>query len=123
MTMEITFLWWADCPSHAEAWERLGRVLEDAQVAADVQRIEITTDDAAERWSFPGSPTILVNGRDIDPRAGGQPSRLTCRLYFTADERPTPLPPEAMIRAAVLAANRTSHDKGETDAGNRAAST
>jgi hypothetical protein len=99
--MRIDFLYWADCPSHPEAWQRLLLALDALAIDAEVQRLEITTDEEAERWRFTGSPTILVDGRDIDPAAGRQPVRLTCRLYYHEDGRPSPLPPENMIRRAL----------------------
>ena len=102
--MQIQFLWWEDCPSHPEAWRRLQQVLAELAVTARVERVEIRTDAEAETWRFPGSPTILVDGRDIDPRASTQPARLTCRLYYTDEGRPSPLPPVTMIRRAVLTA-------------------
>jgi len=106
--MNIQFLWWRDCPSHPEAWERLQHVLAELGVEASVESIEVTTDEQAERLRFPGSPTILVDGIDIDPNASQLPSRLTCRLYFKEDGRPAPVPSEAMIKRAVLNAQ---HDR------------
>ncbi len=102
--MRIDFLYWAECPSHPEAWQRLLHALDALAIQAEVQRVEITTEEEAEHWSFPGSPTILVNGHDIDPAAGRLPARLTCRLYYRDDGRPSPLPPESMIRRALVVA-------------------
>jgi hypothetical protein len=99
----IQFLWWEGCASHSEAWQRLHKVLSSLQVDARVERLEIRTDDDAQRCRFPGSPTILVNGRDIDPQPT-RATRLTCRLYVREDGRPSPLPSEGMIRHAILAA-------------------
>ena len=104
--MKINFLWWDDCPSYPEAWRRLQKVLDELGAEVEVERNEIRTDEEAERWHFPGSPTILVNGKDIDPRAPTLPSRLTCRLYFKEDGRPSPVPSEEMIRRAIVNAQR-----------------
>jgi len=104
--MKIQFLFWEDCPSHSEAWDRLHDVLRDLGVDAEVERIEVSTDNEARRWSFAGSPTILVNGRDIDPQPDA-PARLTCRLYLHEDGRPSPLPSRAMIARAIEAARAT----------------
>lgn len=101
--MRIQFLFWEDCPSHPDAWRRLHDVLDELGIVAEVERIEITTEAEAQRRSFAGSPTILIDGRDIDPQPE-LPARLTCRLYFHEDGRPSPLPSHAMIARAVLAA-------------------
>lgn len=100
--MQIQFLWWEDCPSHPAAWQRLHQALTELDVEAAIERIEVETDEEAQHWQFPGSPTILVNGMDIDPAADDLPSRLTCRLYRTEDGRPSPLPSMAMIKRAII---------------------
>lgn len=99
--LHIQFLWWEECESHGEAWRRLQAVLDAVGVPAHVERIEVRTDAEAERWHFPGSPTIRINGEDIDPARAEAPSRLTCRLYRREDGRPSPLPTEDAIRRAV----------------------
>jgi hypothetical protein len=104
--MQITFLFWEDCPSHPEAWQRLQNVLAELQIDAQVERIEVQTEEEAERWQFPGSPTILVEGEDIDPQASPA-YRLTCRLYFHEDGRPSPHPSEEMIKRAIMKAQRS----------------
>lgn len=101
--MKVQFLFWEDCPSHPQAWQRLGDVLGEMGIEVEVERIEVTTEDAAQRWHFAGSPTILVDGQDIDPQPD-LPARLTCRLYFHEDGRPSPLPSRGMIARALEAA-------------------
>lgn len=101
--MKIHFLWWEGCPSHPKAWKRLQRVIQELNLQPTIERIEITDDESAEKWRFPGSPTILVNGEDIDP-APPDMYRLTCRLYRKDDGRPTPVPTESLIRRALLRA-------------------
>jgi hypothetical protein len=101
MDLDIHFLWWEGCPSHPKARQRLQEVLGELKLSVQPESVEIKTDEEAERWHFPGSPTILVNGRDIDPNASTLPSRLTCRLYFKEDGRPSPLPSKEMIRRAL----------------------
>lgn len=104
--MNIQFLWWKECPSHREAWARLQQVVAEMDVTAQVERIEITSDALAEQWQFRGSPTILIDGQDIDPAASTLPSRLTCRLYRTEDGRPSPMPTVEMIERAICSAQK-----------------
>ena len=103
--MEIEFYYWEDCPSHDEASRRLDAVLAEEGVTAQIRRIHVRTDEEAVALAFPGSPTIKVGGRDLQPEmAETSPSGLTCRLYFLEDGRPSPLPSLDMIRRAVRAA-------------------
>ena len=65
---------------------------------------EVHTDEAAEREEFVGSPTIRVDGRDIqDP--GGEPTGLTCRVYRLRDGRISALPDPADVREALRGPN------------------
>ena len=106
--MRVQFLWWEGCPSHPQALERLQHVLADLALDVAIEQIEVRTDEEATHWHFPGSPTILVNGQDIDPAAVQAEPRLTCRLYFKEDGRPSPLPSPEMIRRALLNAKEAS---------------
>ena len=68
-----------------------------------VELREIDTDTDAEREEFPGSPTIRIDGEDIQP-PGDNPIGLSCRVYRRADGRVSPLPDPDEVRAAVKAA-------------------
>ena len=93
MAADIQLLWWRGCPS----WERALAMVREQMAAHDLddERLEVTEirDDAyAERLGFPGSPTILVGGRDIQPPGPEQAIGLTCRVYRRRDGRVSPLP-------------------------------
>ena len=99
--MRIELLWWEGCPSHPEALAELRTVLNQEGLDPDsVERREITSDQQAAREGFPGSPTILIAGRDVVP-SEAQPVGLTCRLYRLRDGRPSPTPDPEDVRAAV----------------------
>lgn len=101
--MDIRFLYSEDCPSHEEALERLRRVMAEEGVEAQIEVREVETNEQAEKFRFLGSPTILINGRDIDPPDKPHYA-LTCRAYRTEDGRISPLPSEALIRKALRSA-------------------
>jgi hypothetical protein len=69
-----------------------------------IEVIEVDTDDAAERQRFVGSPTIRVDGRDVQPPADGDPTGLACRVYRRRDGRTSPLPDPEDLRDALSAA-------------------
>lgn len=99
--MKIEFLYWEGCPSHPEARALLDEVLAARRVEADVRVRVVETDEEAERLAFPGSPTIRVDGRDVDPAGADSPPALTCRIYHLPDGRVSPLPAREQIEAAL----------------------
>ncbi len=100
-SLAVEFLFYADCPSHDTALARLREALrlEAAPAALTVQ--EVRTEQEAQTAHFPGSPTIRINGEDLQPRGAVGPYSLTCRMYFHEGGRITPLPTLAQIRAAI----------------------
>jgi hypothetical protein len=102
--MEIQFLYYEDCPSHDTALERLRSVMAEEGVEADAEIIKVETDQEAQQLRFTGSPTILIDGEDIDPPSPEAHYALTCRAYRLDDGRISPLPSPEMIRRALRAA-------------------
>jgi hypothetical protein len=102
MPERVELLWWDGCPSSGEAHELVRRAMADAGLDPDgLESIEIETDDAAERVGFVGSPTIRVDGHDIQPPEDGEPPGLTCRIYHLRDGRISPLPDLDDIKEAL----------------------
>lgn len=99
---KIEFLFWEECPSHPEARRRLQEVMAELGIQAPIHEIEVLEDEDAVRLVFPGSPTIRVDGVDIDPTgAASMGTALTCRIYRLKDGRFSPVPSKQMIRRAL----------------------
>ncbi len=88
----------------------LQRVLAETGVAAEIHQRVVETEEEAEEAHFVGSPTIRVNGRDVDPASAEGMHRLTCRLYFREDGRPSAIPTATMIRKALALAQTESEE-------------
>ena len=58
---------------------------------------ELLTEADADRERFVGSPTIRVDGRDVQP-AGDEPVGLSCRVYRLRDGRISALPDRDDLR-------------------------
>jgi hypothetical protein len=97
----IELLWWRECPS----WERTLAELREAVRAASldpgsIEIREVSTEAAAEQEHFVGSPTIRIDGEDIQPPGEDEPLGLSCRIYRLRDGRISPTPdPEDLIDA------------------------
>ena len=58
------------CPSHEALMPRLRRLRAQVGVDAPVELRRVESVEAAERERFLGSPTLRVDGQDVDPSAG-----------------------------------------------------
>ena len=99
--MRVELLWWEGCPSTSEALDDLRRVLDDEGAAAEIQLVEVETDDQARAERFPGSPTIRIDGQDVLPPGESEPFSLTCRVYRTRKGTISPTPDPEDLREAV----------------------
>jgi hypothetical protein len=101
-TPSVELLWWEGCPSTEDA---LGMLREEMTAAGlDAQAVdvrEVSTDADARREEFVGSPTIRVDGRDVQP-VPDEPLGLSCRVYRLADGRISPLPDRDEVRQTLL---------------------
>ena len=104
--MRVSFLYYEDCPSHDVALERLREVMDEEGIPSEVEVVKVETEEQARELRFVGSPTIRVNGQDIDPPYDSRYA-LTCRAYRLADDRISPLPSKDMIRRAVRSLARS----------------
>jgi hypothetical protein len=108
--VEIRFLYSEECPSHDEALERLRKILNEEGIQAEVEVLRVETFEDAKRLRYPGSPTILIDGRDIEPISNPEYAP-SCRAYRLEDGRISPLPSVSMIRNAVRAAMKNLKNK------------
>jgi hypothetical protein len=95
--MKIEVLYLEGCPNYLPAIERLRAVLrQEGLTTTELLEIEVRDEPAAQRLKFCGSPTIRVNGADIDANPSHiQEPALSCRLYEAG------APSEEMIRVAL----------------------
>jgi hypothetical protein len=99
--VDIELLYWEGCPSYPEARELLEDVLASRGVEADIRMTHVGTDADAVKLRFPGSPTIRIDGRDVDDHGASAPPSLSCRVYYLSDGRPSPIPSREELEAAL----------------------
>jgi hypothetical protein len=106
VTIEV--LYFDGCPSHEALLPHLRDLASRATSPVEIELRRIETVEAAERERFLGSPTVRVDGRDVDPGAQDRTDYgLKCRLYPTAEGlRGTP--PDAWILEALGAGQGSS---------------
>lgn len=103
MKLRVDVLYFEGCPSGTAAYDLARTVVRSVGVVADVNLIEVTSDEMAREIGFLGSPSIRIDGQDIEPaRRNDVAHSLSCRIYRTTSGAQG-LPPEEMLAAALRA--------------------
>jgi hypothetical protein len=100
-TLRIDLYFWDGCPSHPEALARVEAALERAGAAARIELHEVESEEQAVALRFPGSPTILVEGRDVEPPQEGFVPSLGCRIFRAPGGRVGPVPSHETLDTAI----------------------
>jgi len=83
LTIELLHI--ADCPGYAELRPRLERLLAARGLADTLVVREIASPEEAATAQFLGSPTVRVDGRDVEPGADERKTyAYACRTYGAA---------------------------------------
>ena len=107
--MRIAVLYFDGCPNHEPTVQRVREVLNHTQIVAPINEVEVTPDDDPAALKFLGSPTVLVDGVDIDPtQREGVTYGFGCRTFGGEG-----VPSVKMIEQALFAdATKAGHPRG-----------
>jgi hypothetical protein len=104
--MRVELLYFDGCPNYERLLPRLREMVAEVDPRGDVHLRRVESLEDADRERFLGSPTVRVDGDDVDDGAMERTDfGLKCRLYRT-NEGLSPLPPETWIREALMRADR-----------------
>ncbi len=79
---KITVFYFEGCPNYDPTVTLIQRVLDELRIEAVVESVEVRGSDDAQRLRFFGSPTVHVEGADIDPATEGRSDySISCRKY------------------------------------------
>lgn len=99
-SVNVEVLYFDGCPNHEALLPRLHELMALAGVDAPVHLRHIDSVEAAERERFLGSPTLRIDGVDVDPSARGRSDfGLKCRLYHSAEGLRGIVPDELVLAA------------------------
>ena len=92
-----------DCDSRGMAISVVERVVAETGVPVELEVIEVQTLAQAKTLQFLGSPTVRVDGQDVDRQPSGADVSLGDRVYRTAKGL-AGWPDEQWVREAILVA-------------------
>jgi hypothetical protein len=97
--VRLEILYFDGCPSHERLLPLLHELATSHGVELQERRVESVEDAKAMR--FLGSPTVRVDGKDVEPDAQDRTDfGLKCRLYRSADGQ-SGVPPREWIALAL----------------------
>ena len=120
--MRVQLLYILDCPWCVKTKKLIRESLEELGIEAGLEEILIDSDEKAEKYEFLGSPTVRINGKDIQEEVSKgqclpceeivkyeqestdfvkQECRCGCRIYFYKGNQ-YPYPPKEMIKEAIM---------------------
>lgn len=81
--MKIRFLYFEGCPNKEPALNLLKQVLQEEGLCEEIEVLEIKSEEDARKYNFLGSPTIQINGLDIEKERRNDSPVFGCRVYKT----------------------------------------
>jgi len=107
--MQVDILFFEGCPHRRRASALVRDVVRALGIVATVREIEVRDAPEAVRLRFFGSPTIQVDGCDIDPRMRDRSDySFTCRMYGAGG-----VSPRALVERALTGRDRSPPTGGE----------
>ncbi|MBI4465431.1 MAG: cation transporter [Acidobacteria bacterium] len=99
--MKIEVLYFEGCPNHRPAVKRVKELLKEMGLKAEVIEVNVPNEATARRVGFLGSPTIRINGLDVEPPARSSTQfGMMCRTYSEGGRREG-MPSRELIRQAL----------------------
>jgi len=112
-----------DCPSRGMAIAVVERVVEETGVPAHVEVVVMTSEADARERRFLGSPTVRVEGRDVDQRLNGRREYTLADRIYRTDRGLAGWPDAAWVREALLLAVAQTTTNGNHDSSSRSSAT
>ena len=95
--MNVDIYYFQGCPNHAPTVALVRDVIRQMGVRVVLREVEVFESQKGTHAWFLGSPTVLVDGRDIEPAARGRLGfSFGCRRYGDSG-----IPPRKLIEAAL----------------------
>ena len=102
----VEILYFEGCPNHEPALALVERIPPELGVEPEIELVVVPDPESAAHHLFLASPTVRVNGVDVEPGAEERERRdfaFSCRLYRSEDGA-SEQPDESWVRDALIRA-------------------
>jgi protein-disulfide isomerase len=81
MKVKLEFQYFEDCPNHKKMSDNLNEAIKGLEEKIKLKNVLVEGEETAKKVSFRGSPTLLINGEDIEGIPAPEEPSLACRFY------------------------------------------
>jgi hypothetical protein len=82
MTPRVEILSFPGCPNRDAVRRLVEQIADDLHLEVEIDDVEVLDGESADELRFLGSPTVRVNGHDVEPGADLRDDfALACRVY------------------------------------------
>ena len=81
MKISIDFQYFEGCPNHKKMSDNLEKAIKGLENKTELRKILVEDELTALKTGFRGSPTLLINGEDIEGAPAPKEPSLSCRFY------------------------------------------
>jgi len=103
--MVIRVMTFKGCPNCEATKDLVEETVKELHLQADIEAIQVGNEEEAKRYGFLGSPTIQVDGQDIEAGRRSEKASFSCRVYRTSNGL-TGVPPKNLLLDAIRDAQR-----------------
>jgi len=100
--MEIELFYFEGCPNYEPTKRLLRQVMAELGISTEITSVNVTNEEHAKAMKFLGSPSIRIDGRDIEIEENESTTySIRCRVYHT-ETGLSGVPAKQLIRDALL---------------------
>lgn len=98
----IQYYYFEGCPAWRVSWRNLKQAVLEMGIQADLKVVKLEAEEQVTTERFLGSPTIRINGNEIEGDESGKEYTMACRA-FTEDGKLTETPSAAFFKEKLKA--------------------
>ena len=112
-----------DCPSRGMAIAVVEKVVAETGVHAHIEVVDVTSEQQARERRFFGSPTVRIEGRDVDQQLNGRTEFTLADRVYRTDRGLAGWPDATWVREALLLAVAQTTTNGSHESTSRSSAT
>lgn len=82
MKLKLEFQYFEGCPNHTKMQNNIIEAIKGLEDKIELHKILVEDEATAKQVGFRGSPTLLINGEDIEGVSVPAEPSLACRFYI-----------------------------------------